>query len=408
MDALMAVKRGDAGRRAAGAARSAGSRPAAGAGRRTGRGATMPARSDVAADNPVPDAAVLGHRVVKGIPLADYAAFLDERATFMGQWGLQAAPAAATGRPTRSWWRPRAGRGCGCGWSGCRPRACWRRPSSTATSRACSEGDDLVVLGRGRAAERDRFTFPRQRRDRRLCLADFFRPAGLRRDRRGRASSWSPIGQPDRRGHRRAVRQERLPRLPGAARPVGAARPRRWPSTGTRGSAPSSASAARTRPTWTDMLRASSYRGLPLLVRLPRLPGPGGPGQDRRAAASRSGSGSSCPRSSSCTRSSPPTRSSSTTPRPSTSASDVRCRQRGARGTGRGAVRHGRAARRHRAALVRGRDRGHGPARRRLWTPSDQEQLVGGVDGPHRRATCWARRRARHAAGRSRRGCSTA
>ncbi len=26
--------------------------------------------------------------------------------------------------------------------------------------------------------ERERFTFPRQRRDRRLCLADFFRPKG--------------------------------------------------------------------------------------------------------------------------------------------------------------------------------------------------------------------------------------
>ncbi len=28
-------------------------------------------------------------RIVKGIPLADYAAYLDERATFMGQWGLR-------------------------------------------------------------------------------------------------------------------------------------------------------------------------------------------------------------------------------------------------------------------------------------------------------------------------------
>jgi len=38
-----------------------------------------------------------------------------------------------------------------------------------------SEGDDLVVLDDG-GAERERFTFPRQRRDRGLCLADFFRP----------------------------------------------------------------------------------------------------------------------------------------------------------------------------------------------------------------------------------------
>ena len=37
-----------------------------------------------------------------------------------------------------------------------------------------SEGDDLVVLHED-GSERTRFSFPRQRRDRRLCLADFFR-----------------------------------------------------------------------------------------------------------------------------------------------------------------------------------------------------------------------------------------
>jgi 5-methyltetrahydrofolate--homocysteine methyltransferase len=45
-----------------------------------------------------------------------------------------------------------------------------------------SEGNDLVVLwhepgpdGEAEGTERLRFTFPRQRRDRRLCLADFFK-----------------------------------------------------------------------------------------------------------------------------------------------------------------------------------------------------------------------------------------
>jgi 5-methyltetrahydrofolate--homocysteine methyltransferase len=40
-----------------------------------------------------------------------------------------------------------------------------------------SEGNDLVLLhheGERAGTERARFTFPRQRRDRRLCLADFF------------------------------------------------------------------------------------------------------------------------------------------------------------------------------------------------------------------------------------------
>jgi 5-methyltetrahydrofolate--homocysteine methyltransferase len=40
-----------------------------------------------------------------------------------------------------------------------------------------SEGDDVVVLDPGtQSGEVARFTFPRQQRDRFLCLADFFRP----------------------------------------------------------------------------------------------------------------------------------------------------------------------------------------------------------------------------------------
>ncbi|MGI8531668.1 MAG: methionine synthase, partial [Geodermatophilaceae bacterium] len=46
-------------------------------------------RSDVATDNPVPTPPFWGARVVRGVALASYAAMLDERATFMGQWGLR-------------------------------------------------------------------------------------------------------------------------------------------------------------------------------------------------------------------------------------------------------------------------------------------------------------------------------
>jgi 5-methyltetrahydrofolate--homocysteine methyltransferase len=42
--------------------------------------------------------------------------------------------------------------------------------------RCVSEGNDLIVLRDDGTAELERFTFPRQRRDRRLCLADFFLP----------------------------------------------------------------------------------------------------------------------------------------------------------------------------------------------------------------------------------------
>ena len=43
----------------------------------------------MAVDNPIPVPPFWGDRVVKGIQLADYSALLDERATFMGQWGLR-------------------------------------------------------------------------------------------------------------------------------------------------------------------------------------------------------------------------------------------------------------------------------------------------------------------------------
>ena len=53
--------------------------------------APIPARSDVATDNAVPTPPFWGSRVVKGIPLADYSAYLDERALFLGQWGLKSS-----------------------------------------------------------------------------------------------------------------------------------------------------------------------------------------------------------------------------------------------------------------------------------------------------------------------------
>ena len=96
--------------------------------------------------------------------------------------GACAGRAPGRGRRTRSWSRPRAGPGCGTGSTGWPPRGCCRRPPwSTATSRPSPRATTLVVLDEPRAdaGERARFTFPRQRRDRHLCLADFWRPRAL-------------------------------------------------------------------------------------------------------------------------------------------------------------------------------------------------------------------------------------
>ena len=149
----------------------------------------MPARSDVANDNAIPKAPFLGTRVVKGIPLRDYSAFLDERATFMGQWGLKPGRGdegasyeqlvETEGRPRLRSWLERI-----------QTEALLEAAVVYGYFPAVSDGDDLVILHHGPdgfvgmpafdggsggepGTERMRFTFPRQSRDRHLCLSDF-------------------------------------------------------------------------------------------------------------------------------------------------------------------------------------------------------------------------------------------
>ncbi|MFE0535624.1 methionine synthase [Streptomyces nigra] len=133
-----------------------------------------PVRSDVATDNPVPEPPFWGTRVSKGIQLKEYASWLDEGALFKGQWGLKESRAGdgpsyqelveTEGRP--------------------RLRGLLDRLQTDNLLEAAvvhgyfpcvSKDDDLIVLDE-HGNERTRFTFPRQRRGRRLCLADFFRP----------------------------------------------------------------------------------------------------------------------------------------------------------------------------------------------------------------------------------------
>ncbi|WP_406367437.1 methionine synthase [Streptomyces sp. NBC_01546] len=130
-------------------------------------------RSDVSVDNPVPTPPFWGTRVVKGIPLKDYASWLDEGALFKGQWGLKQARA---GGPTYEELVETEGRP--------RLRGLLDKLHTENLLEAAvvygyfpcvSKGEDLIILDE-QGNERTRFTFPRQRRGRRLCLADFFRP----------------------------------------------------------------------------------------------------------------------------------------------------------------------------------------------------------------------------------------
>ncbi|MFF7025326.1 methionine synthase [Streptomyces klenkii] len=130
-------------------------------------------RSDVAVDNRMPEPPFWGTRVVKGIPLKDYASWLDEGALFKGQWGLKQARA---GGPTYEELVETEGRPRLRGWLEKLHTENLLEAAVVYGYFPCySKGDDLVLLNED-GTERTRFTFPRQRRGRRLCLADYFRP----------------------------------------------------------------------------------------------------------------------------------------------------------------------------------------------------------------------------------------
>ncbi|MGI5351262.1 methionine synthase [Streptomyces sp. CA-250714] len=131
-------------------------------------------RSDVAVDNPVPEPPFWGTRVVKGLQQQDYASWLDEGALFKGQWGLKESRKG--GGPTYEELVETEGRPRLRGWLERLQTENLLEASAVYGYFPCySKGDDLILLDE-QGNERTRFTFPRQRRGRRLCLADFFRP----------------------------------------------------------------------------------------------------------------------------------------------------------------------------------------------------------------------------------------
>ncbi|TQK43490.1 methionine synthase (B12-dependent) [Streptomyces sp. SLBN-118] len=131
-------------------------------------------RSDVAIDNRVPEPPFWGTRVIKGIQLKEYASWLDEGALFKGQWGLKQARVGdgptyeelvdTEGRPRLRGWLDQL-----------HTRNLLEAAVVYGYFPCVSKGDDLILLNED-GSERTRFSFPRQRRGRRLCLADFFRP----------------------------------------------------------------------------------------------------------------------------------------------------------------------------------------------------------------------------------------
>lgn len=179
MDAVMAVKHGVPGaalpaikpRRVRASARPAGPDEAPDA---------PDIRSDVARPTPdggvdVPAPPFWGSRVTRGIPLADITEWLDERATYVGRWGLKGSRSDGSyDRMVADVARPRL-------------RMLLDRIRSENLGRfavvhgywpVISQGRELLVLDPDDTSrELTRFEFPRQTGGRRLCVADFFRDA---------------------------------------------------------------------------------------------------------------------------------------------------------------------------------------------------------------------------------------
>jgi 5-methyltetrahydrofolate--homocysteine methyltransferase len=183
MDHLMAVKRGeitpeqtaaDSQKDAERRERHARSKAIAEARAATAEPDVVGGRSDVARDNDVPTPPFWGPRITKGIALADYSSWIDERALFLGQWGLRGSrggEGASYEELVEKEGRPRL-------------RELLAKVQSEGIMNAAvvhgyfpavSKDEDLIILDPESGNERCRFTFPRQRRDRRLCLSDFFR-----------------------------------------------------------------------------------------------------------------------------------------------------------------------------------------------------------------------------------------
>ncbi len=168
MDAIMAVKRGEEGA----ALPALRERRVANTRIKSEEAPIDTRRSDVTSDNSIPNPPFFGSRVIKGIQLSDYAGMLDERALFVGQWGLKGnrgeyeSMVESEGRPRlRALINEVQSKG-------------WLNAAVVYGYFPCySEGNDLVILhheGENKGKERTRFTFPRQSRDRRLCISDFF------------------------------------------------------------------------------------------------------------------------------------------------------------------------------------------------------------------------------------------
>ena len=137
----------------------------------------LPARSpEVVTDNEVFVPPFLGTKIIKGIPLDDIAAYINETALFRNQWQFRPETIDGTTESDEEFKD--------------RIRATLREQLAEAKAAdmlvpqlvygyfaANSDGDDLVIWSdESRTSELTRFHYPRQQQSPFMCIADFFRP----------------------------------------------------------------------------------------------------------------------------------------------------------------------------------------------------------------------------------------
>lgn len=131
-------------------------------------------RSAVSSGVPIPEPPFWGTRIVDEVPLEDVYAFVNEVALIRGQWQVRKgtlreeeyrALLAEKVMPELDRLKLR-----------CKEERLLQPKVVYGYFPCQSDGDDLVIFADDRKTERLRFTFPRQRKDRHLCLADYFAP----------------------------------------------------------------------------------------------------------------------------------------------------------------------------------------------------------------------------------------
>jgi 5-methyltetrahydrofolate--homocysteine methyltransferase len=136
---------------------------------------TASQKSSVRTDGPIPVPPFWGSRVVDHIPLEEIFAYINDVALIRGQWQVR------KGKMTEDAYRAMLEEKVYPELTALKTKIVAEgllEPRAVYGYFPCqSRADDLVIYHEDQRTERLRFTFPRQRGDRHLCLSDYFAPA---------------------------------------------------------------------------------------------------------------------------------------------------------------------------------------------------------------------------------------